>query len=144
MIVLSASVVAQAVNGRLVSGDPSRVFATISTDSRALPDRAACEPALFIALAGPTFDGHAFVPDLIARGVGGVLVSAPVAAAGATAVIEVADTLVALQQLARHVRRASGARNRNGWWPAEQSGCCWPVCCSPRPACLPFTPRSST
>ncbi len=110
VIVLSASVVAQAVNGRLVSGDPSRVFATISTDSRALPDRAACAPALFIALAGPTFDGHAFVPGLIAMGVGGVLVSAPVAAAGATAVIEVPDTLAALQQLARHVRRASRAR----------------------------------
>lgn len=110
VLALSAGVVAQAVNGRLVSGDPSRVFATISTDSRALPDRAACELALFIALGGPTFDGHAFVPDLIARGVGGVMVSAPVTAAGSTAVIQVADTLTALQQLARQVRRSSGAR----------------------------------
>ena len=110
VVALSAGFVAQAVDGRLVSGDPSRVFATVSTDSRTLTDRAASARALFIALAGPNFDGHAFVPDLVAGGVGGVLVSAPVAAPGSTAVIAGADTLGALQRLARAVRRASGAR----------------------------------
>ena len=110
VLALTASFVAQAVNGRLVSGDPARVFATVSTDSRALADDAVCEGALFIALAGPSFDGHAFVADLVARNVGGALVSLPVSATGSTAVIEVADTLDALQRLARAVRRASGAR----------------------------------
>lgn len=107
---LTAESVAEAVHGRLLSGDPSRVFATISTDSRALADRETREGALFIALAGPNFDGHAFAADLAAAGVAGVLVSRPVAAAGSAAVILVPDTLVALQDLARAVRRASGAR----------------------------------
>lgn len=110
VVTLFAGFVAQAVNGRLVSGDPSRVFATVSTDSRALTNRDAVEGALFIALAGPNFDGHAFVADLVARNVGGMLVHAPVSAPGATAVIHVADTLEALQRLAREVRRISGAR----------------------------------
>jgi len=110
VLALSAGFVAHAVNGRLVSGDPARIFATVSTDSRALADGDACQHALFIALTGPNFDGHAFVPDLLTRGIGGLLVAHPVSAPGASAVIEVPDTLVALQQLARAVRQASGAR----------------------------------
>ncbi len=108
VVALSAGFVAQAVDGRLMSGDPSRVFATVATDSRAIS--ADADRALFIALAGPHFDGHAFVPALVAGRVGGVVVSAPVATPGTTAVIQVADTLDALQRLARTVRRASGAR----------------------------------
>lgn len=107
---LSAGFVAEAVSGRLVSGDPARAFTTISTDSRALADQGARAGALFIALSGPQFDGHAFVNDLIGGGVAGVLVSQPVSVSGATAVIQVPDTLLALQRLAREVRRASGAR----------------------------------
>lgn len=110
VLALSAEFVAHAVNGRLVSGDPSRVFATVSTDSRALLDAEACAGALFIALAGPNFDGHTFVADLVSRQVAGLLVAHHVSAPGATVVIEVADTLDALQRLARAVRRASGAR----------------------------------
>jgi UDP-N-acetylmuramoyl-tripeptide--D-alanyl-D-alanine ligase len=110
VLALSAGFVAQAVDGRLVSGDPSRVFATVSTDSRALVDQDVVEAALFIALSGPNFDGHTFVPDLVRRRVGGLLVSHPVSDAGTAAVIEVPDTLVALQRLARAVRRTSGAR----------------------------------
>lgn len=110
VLALSAGFVTEAVGGRLVAGDPGRIFATISTDSRALADSSASRDALFIALAGPNFDAHVFVGDLVGRGIGGVMVSAPVAASGATAIIEVPDTLVALQQLARAVRRASRAR----------------------------------
>ena len=110
VLALSAGFVAHAVNGRLVAGDPSRVFATVSTDSRALAGHDACEHALFIALAGPNFDGHAFVADLLARNIGGLLVAHPVSVSGTTAIIEVSDTLAALQRLANAVRRASGAR----------------------------------
>ena len=57
-------------------------------------------------------DGHDFVPAAIAGGAAGVVVQRPVdVPAGADPVIvEVADTLLALQDLARAVRRASGAR----------------------------------
>lgn len=109
VLALSAGFVAEAVKGRLVSGDPARVFASVSTDSRALADPVVVSGALFIALSGPNFDGHTFVPDLVRRQVGGLLVSHPVSAPGPVAVIEVPDTLVALQDLARAVRRASHA-----------------------------------
>lgn len=110
VLALSAGFVTDAVGGRLVAGDASRVFATVSTDSRALATSGATAGTFFIALAGPNYDAHAFVPDLIAQGVGGVLVSKSPSVTGQTTVIEVPDTLVALQQLARAVRRASHAR----------------------------------
>jgi UDP-N-acetylmuramoyl-tripeptide--D-alanyl-D-alanine ligase len=115
VIALTAGFVAEAANGRLVAGDPARVFATVSTDSRALADAGVRAQALFIALKGPNFDGHQFVAELIQNGVAGVLVDrAPQPAGGRgsgdVAVIEVADTLDALQKIARAVRRASRAK----------------------------------
>jgi UDP-N-acetylmuramoyl-tripeptide--D-alanyl-D-alanine ligase len=112
VIALTAGFVAEAANGRLVYGDPSRVFATVSTDSRALaaanPD--ARKDALFVALKGPNFDGETFVPQVIAAGVGGVVTTAAIPAGSSTAVIRVDDTLDALQKIARAVRRASHAK----------------------------------
>lgn len=112
---LTAGFVADAVGGRLVprttgtAGDRARAFTAVSTDSRALAG-ADVSNTLFIALSGPNFDAHEFVPALLARGVAGVVVSRAVAPAPASAaVIEVDDTLLALQRLARAVRRASGA-----------------------------------
>jgi UDP-N-acetylmuramoyl-tripeptide--D-alanyl-D-alanine ligase len=92
--------VARAVGGSLHGGDPARTVGEIVTDSRA------AKPGdLFVALRGPRFDGHAFVPALLSRGVA-AMVSA--AAAGGGATIVVADTLAALQVLAHAVRRAAG------------------------------------
>ncbi|TAK15374.1 MAG: UDP-N-acetylmuramoyl-tripeptide--D-alanyl-D-alanine ligase [Acidobacteria bacterium] len=125
VLALTAGFVAEAANGRLMSGDPSRVFATVSTDSRALPAGEAKHDTLFIALHGPTFNGHAFVPELVRAGIAGVLIGTELDlqtldvgrrtrdgadGADAAAVIVVSDTLDALQRLARAVRRASGAR----------------------------------
>ncbi len=110
---LTAGMVAEATGGQLVSGDPGRVFDAISTDSRTLPPAPASAHAagpLFIALSGPTFDGHAFLPDVIARGVAGVLVAVPPVIVGHAAVIVVPDPLAALQRLGHEVRRRSGAR----------------------------------
>ena len=66
----------------------------------------------FIAIRGERFDGHAFVADAIAKGAAGVVVERAglPAAAGTTVVIEVGDTTAALQDVARFVQRASGAR----------------------------------
>lgn len=108
-LALSAGFVAQSVQGRLVSGNAARVFATVSTDSRALANVDARADALFIPLVGPNFDGHAFLPDLLSQGVGGVLTAHPCRHVGESVVIEVDDTLAALQRLAHAVRQASGA-----------------------------------
>ncbi len=61
--------------------------------------------ALFVALAGPRFDGHAFVEEVLAAGAAGAVVSAAWWGAGgrhhATDVFVVPDTALALGDLAR-------------------------------------------
>lgn len=111
--VLTAGLVAEATGGRLLAGDPGRVFTSVSIDSRTLqpmPASAQAAGALFIALSGPNFDAHTFVPDVIARGAAGVLVSEPPIISGHATVIVVSDPLEALQRLGHDVRRRSGAR----------------------------------
>ena len=106
---LSASDVANASRGRLVRGDPATAIGRVSIDSRSL------EPGdFFVAIAGETFDGHRFVSDAARRGAIGAMVhQAPVSPEAGTAipalVIQVDDTTRALQDLARDVRRRSGA-----------------------------------
>jgi UDP-N-acetylmuramoyl-tripeptide--D-alanyl-D-alanine ligase len=102
-VALTTQLVCEATRGRVTSGESTRVFAGVSTDTRTIG-----RDVLFIALRGDRFDGHAFTAQAAAQGAGGVLVSAAVEAGPAT-VIVVDDTLLALQDLARSVRRASGA-----------------------------------
>jgi UDP-N-acetylmuramoyl-tripeptide--D-alanyl-D-alanine ligase len=106
--VLTAAMVAGAAGGKLVAGDPAYVVGGFSIDSRTL------RPGdLFFAIRGPRFDGHAFVSQARGRGACGVIVSEAAAAARpppGTLAILVADTVEALQLLARHVRRESDAK----------------------------------
>ncbi len=96
--------VAAAVGARIAEGDPQLVAASVSTDSRTL------EPgALFFALRGPSFDGHAYVAEALRRGACGAVVAAEVDAAGA-ALLRVADVERALGDLAAHTRRRSAMR----------------------------------
>ena len=120
--------VAQAVGG-LLTGDAEREIGDVVSDSRTLQ-----AGDLFIALCGPTFDGHDFVADVMNRGAAGAIVNrqaglkarlsdvrvergddSHVSRGGpsgppAGALIEVDDTLEALQNLAHAVRIASGTR----------------------------------
>ena len=64
---------------------------------------------MFFAIRGDRFDGHAFVADALRAGAAGAVVSAEAMSSVAGPLIVVNDTLVALQQLATHVRRASGS-----------------------------------
>ena len=65
---------------------------------------------LFVALAGPSFDGHDFVADALKRGAAGALVSRKPAGLAADApFILVPDTLAALTQLGRAGRARSKA-----------------------------------
>ncbi len=108
---LTVKWIADAVGGRMVSGEPDQVVGHVTTDSRAL------RPGdLFVALRGARFDGHEFVGDVLSRGAAGAIVEAladrkgPPRIAQAAAVIEVGDTTKALQDLAHAVRKASGTR----------------------------------
>src|SRR5579862_2421761 len=92
--------------GTIRSGDPGREFSGVSIDTRTL---AAGE--LFVGVRGEQYDGAEFAARAIERGAGGVVVPRGSAATGSSAtVIDVGDTTVALQGLARAVRRASGAK----------------------------------
>jgi len=101
-----------ATGGRLLCGAPTASMSGLSTDSRTLE-----AGELYVPLKGERFDGHAFLTGAAARGAAGCLVarghSAEVeefrrATEGAF-VVEVADTLRALGDLAAHHIRRSGA-----------------------------------
>ncbi len=93
-------------SGAKLTGDGSARASRVVTNSREV--RAG---DLFVALRGDRFDGHAFIGEVIARGAAGVIAEAghgerPM---GAT-VLEVGDTLAALQRLAAAYRRTLSAQ----------------------------------
>ncbi len=95
--------ICDAMGGRLESGpDAGLITAGVSTDTRTIE-----AGSLFVALKGERFDGHDFLSEALGKGAAGVVVSRPpeAAAGGSAAVIVVADTLLALQRLARWYRR---------------------------------------
>ncbi len=91
---------------RVVSGDPGAVCSGAAIDSRAVRGG-----EIFFALPGTRTDGHRFVEAVAAQGAGAAVVQEDVSSVEGTAVIRVDDTLLALQDLARHVR-ASGVPKR--------------------------------
>ncbi len=101
--------VAKTVGGTLRSAEPDVPVGDVLTDSRSL--RAG---DLFVALKGPRFDGHSFVEEVLGRGAAGAIVERGYAGSQrqdpAYGVIEVADTLRALQDLAHGVRLAAETR----------------------------------
>ena len=104
-IPLASGPMAAAMAGRLVAGDSDHYVTGFSIDSRTL-----VTGDLFFALVAAR-DGHEFVAAAARRRAAGVVVSRPVALpeGSESFVIEVADTTRGLQDLARHVRRESGA-----------------------------------
>jgi UDP-N-acetylmuramoyl-tripeptide--D-alanyl-D-alanine ligase len=92
----------------MTQGDPGTSVPRVVIDSRAV--RAG---DLFVAIHGERLDGHEFVAAALRGGAGGALVHrAPAPGAGhrEAFLIQVDDTTRALQDLARDVRRRSGAR----------------------------------
>jgi UDP-N-acetylmuramoyl-tripeptide--D-alanyl-D-alanine ligase len=105
LLPLTAAHVTAATGGRLVRGRREDPIGRLAIDSRTV------QPGdLFVAIRGERFDGHAFVGEAVQRGASGVMVQDASQAAGAALVIEVEDTTRALQQVARDVRRRSGAK----------------------------------
>jgi UDP-N-acetylmuramoyl-tripeptide--D-alanyl-D-alanine ligase len=78
----------------------SLAFSSVSTDTRTL-----APGALYVALKGDRFDGHAFLAEAAARGAAAAVVRVGTTAAPGLPLIEVQDTLRALGALAAFHRR---------------------------------------
>lgn len=89
-----------ATGGLLVQSGARDAFRSVVTDSRR-----AIEGAIFVALAGDRFDGHAFVDEVTTQGVSALIVSRDVSAPPGVTVVRVPDTLDALGGLGRHHTR---------------------------------------
>ncbi len=93
--------VLEATGGNAGAAAPGLALGSVSIDSRTL------EPgALFAAIRGPRFDGHDFLAQAHARGALAALVDEDAAAPAGLVLVRVPDTTLALQALARQVRRA--------------------------------------
>ena len=108
----TADRILEATQGTLLSGDPGCTFAGISIDSRSI------SPAdCFVAIKGDVHDGHAFIPEVIAKGARGILIERerfadiqlPGPSAPSTVCIGVQNTVSALGALAKDQRRKSAA-----------------------------------
>ena len=107
-MVLTAAMVAAAMGGGRTGGTPDQRIDGFSIDSRSL-----VSGDLFFAITAAR-DGHEFVADALKRGAVGAVVRAGFSLGTSSVdrdpvVIQVADTTVALQDLARFVRRESKA-----------------------------------
>jgi UDP-N-acetylmuramoyl-tripeptide--D-alanyl-D-alanine ligase len=95
-------VIARWAGGEIAAGDPSLLFTTVCTDSRALHGG-----DMFLALRGDKFDGHTFLAEAARRGATGAIVEESIGGLPPDfAVVRVPNTLTALQQLAANYRRS--------------------------------------
>jgi UDP-N-acetylmuramoyl-tripeptide--D-alanyl-D-alanine ligase len=97
--VWSLSQVLLATGGRFLGGRPDLRFRSVSTDSRTVG-----AGDLFLALTGDNFDGHRFIGEAIRKGATGVIVSRRPEPMPPVTVVQVADTLHALGELAAYRR----------------------------------------
>jgi UDP-N-acetylmuramoyl-tripeptide--D-alanyl-D-alanine ligase len=108
-VIMTAAEAAQAMAGALAAGRAETPLAGFSIDSRTLR-----EGDVYFAIIGERLDGHRFIPEAIRAGAAGLVVSnhafVPRHLDRGTVVVRVDDTTLALQRLAKHVRRASGAQ----------------------------------
>ncbi|WP_230467760.1 alanine racemase [Lujinxingia vulgaris] len=94
---LTLGEVARWANGKLDGGDPDTEISEVVVDSR----RLLAAGALFVALEGPRFDGHAYVRQALESGAGAALVHhGRREEFGEGSLIRVADTRAALQAIA--------------------------------------------
>ncbi len=97
---LTADVIAQAVGGRVIAGDPKTIIEQLVIDSRQ-----AGEGTLFVPIVGEKVDAHKFIPQVFAAGAAAVFTSLGEIADPEKVHIEVADTKRALGLLAAWYRK---------------------------------------
>jgi UDP-N-acetylmuramoyl-tripeptide--D-alanyl-D-alanine ligase len=95
------------LEGQLLQGDLTYPFRGVSINSRTV-----AKGELFVCIKGDRFDGHDFLTDVIDKKVGGIIISdpeklqsKPVRSEEKPFVIQVQDTLKALQDLASFQRK---------------------------------------
>src|SRR5262252_5140921 len=82
-----------------------------STTGVSIDSRTVAAGDLFVALAGPNFDGHDFVKDALAKGAAAAMVArVPAGVAETAPLLLVADTMTALEALGRASRHRSTAQ----------------------------------
>ncbi len=98
--------------GRWLARGTREFAGRVSSDSRDL-----LPGDLFIAIVGPNFDGHEFIPDVIAAGAAGILTSRPLddsilgrAAGASVTVLQCDNTIRGLNRLAAAYRREMRAK----------------------------------
>jgi len=101
MIAFTLTAMAQAIDARHLGGDGR--FTAVSTDTRTLR-----EGDLFVALKGPSFDGHDYLPQALARGAGAVVVDHELSLECPRLVVD--DTRIALGLMAAAWRQQSAAQ----------------------------------
>jgi UDP-N-acetylmuramoyl-tripeptide--D-alanyl-D-alanine ligase len=89
-----------AATGGCWMGTPPAELAGVSTDTRTI-----VPGALFVALRGERYDGHAYLAEASAKGAAAAVVADGAAAGSPLPVLAVPDTLAALGAIARHHRR---------------------------------------
>lgn len=100
MAYLTTDEITGATAGRLLQGGRDAVFAGISIDSRTIR-----EGELFVAIKGQRYDGHDFLNAALRQGGGAVVSILPPGPVEDKAIVYVNDTLKALQDLARSMRK---------------------------------------
>jgi UDP-N-acetylmuramoyl-tripeptide--D-alanyl-D-alanine ligase len=88
--------------GQVAGGDPAAMITNVCTDSRVLK-----AGDFFLALRGEKFDGHTFVKEAARRGALGAVIDQPIDGLPEDfCVLQVKDTLEALQQMSGEYRKA--------------------------------------
>lgn len=97
---LTIKEIIRAVKGELVCGSQRGEISGVSIDSRTIK-----KGEIFFALKGERFDGHDFLQEAIDKGAKAAVVSKKKKITTKVAIISVAHTLTALQELAQSYRR---------------------------------------
>ncbi|MBM4140125.1 MAG: UDP-N-acetylmuramoyl-tripeptide--D-alanyl-D-alanine ligase [Nitrospira sp.] len=98
MDMLTIDDIVTATGGKVILSSSS-AFTGVSIDSRTIK-----EGELFIAIKGKKFDGHDFLHEALQRGSGAIVSSPPAEPIKGQTIIQVRDTLKALQDIAHYMR----------------------------------------
>ena len=99
MLSLKLKEIVEAVDGKIMQGNPEHVVNNLTIDSRRV------KPGdLFFAIVGENNDGHNFIPEAVDNGAKVVITSRSIKPYSGVAIVLVRDTTLALQDLALIVR----------------------------------------
>ena len=99
MLSLKLKEIVEAVDGKILQGNPDHIVNNMSIDSRRV------KPGdLFFAIIGENNDGHNFIPEAVDNGAKIVITSRSINPYSGLAIILVRDTTRALQDLASYIR----------------------------------------